>query len=382
MSEGGVAVVGLGVICGLGAGLDALRAGVLAARCALRPLDLFELEACAPVAVAPVAAGEGARTHRLAVAAALEAAASLDLRACPPHRRAVVLGTTTGGIELGEAWLLKRAAGLDPDPTPLRWHPPYTVTQAVAEALDARGPRLTLSTACSSGANALLVAQDLLHQGEADVVFAGGAEGLARTTYQGFANLRLMSSTPCRPFDADRDGLSLGEAGAILALARPTSPWAPKAWLLGGACTCDAHHITAPAPDGAAVIAALRGALARAELAPSRIAYINAHATATPANDAVEASALRAVFGDGVAVSGSKSALGHTLGAAGALEAVLCALAVSEGLRPATLNTRRPAPGAPSGLILGQPQRAATPYALSTSFAFGGNNAALIFGSV
>lgn len=377
-----IAITGLGATCALGVGVPALLSGLRAGRSGLRTLERFDpggLPRC-PVGEAELPAGEGAPTHRLAVVAAREAALDADLAGVDPDRVAVVVGTTTGGIALSEAWYLAGRDGAPPAPDPLRWHPASTVSRVVAEAVGARGPRYTLSTACSSGANALLVGADLLRTGAVDAVVAGGAEGLCRVTYTGFSVLRLMSARPCRPFDVERDGLNLGEAAAFLVLRRAEDVQAGHARLVGAACTCDAHHMTAPAPDGASVVAAIRGAIAQAGLTPADIAYVNAHATATPANDGAEARALRSVFGRAMPpVSASKSFLGHTLGAAGAIEAVVSVLSAREGLLPATLHTRVPEDDAPPDIVAGAPRRADVPYVLSTAFAFGGNDAALVF---
>ncbi len=375
-----VAIAGLGATCALGAGVDALLEGLRAGRSGLKPLSILDpgdLIRC-PVGEAPVPSGPGTRTHRLAVAAAREAWAKAGLSVAP-ERIAVVVGTTTGGIEGSEAWYLAGLRGEARDDSALATHAASTVSHAVAEAIGAEGPRLTLSTACSSGANALLVGADLLAAGECDAVVAGGAEGLTRITYTGFNSLRLMASTPCRPFGLGREGLNLGEAGAFLVLQREGDAGPRHGHLLGGAITCDAWHMTAPAPSGESVVAALREALDRASVEASAIDYINAHATATPANDTAEAAALRAVFEALPPVSASKSFLGHTLGAAGAIEAVITVLALREGLLPFTANTTQTEPGAPEDLVA-EPRAAALSHALSTNFAFGGNNAALVFG--
>ncbi|MCB9727716.1 MAG: beta-ketoacyl-[acyl-carrier-protein] synthase family protein [Deltaproteobacteria bacterium] len=384
-----IAVTGLGAVSALGPDLASLLHGLRTGRSGLAPptrLDLGDLPArpVGEVGSLPGDPGEGGATHRLALAAAREAwrdaAATGD-----PARIAVVMGTTTGGIGESERWYLATRAGVAADPSALRHHAVCTVTAAVARAVGATGPTMTLSTACSSGANALTVAADLLRSGAVDRVVAGGADALCLTTYAGFSSLRLMSEHPCRPFDRDRDGLSLGEGAACLVLEREPDARARgariHALLLGSAVSCDAHHMTAPAPDGHAVHAALIGALAEAGVAPSEVGYVNAHGTATPANDEAEARALERVFGaSGPPVSASKSFLGHTLGAAGALEAVITVLALREGLLPATLGTEHPGPDAPRDLVLGAPREAAIRVALSTSFAFGGNNAVLVFG--
>jgi len=307
----------------------------------------------------------------LAVAAAREAVAGLDLPA--PERIAVLLGTTTGGIEDSAAWYQAHRSGLRADPTVLRRHAASTVTTAVANAIGATGPRLTLSTACSSGANAIALGADLLAAGEADLVIAGGADGLCPLTLDGFSALRLVSDEPCRPFDPERNGLNLGEGAAFVAMGMGS----PLAWLSGSACSCDAFHMTAPATDGVAVERAISDALARAGLDPSHIDAINAHGTATRANDHAEAAVFETIFGRAIPpVSATKSFLGHCLGAAGAIEAVLSVLALREQLLPRTANTQRSETGL--DLVLDAPRSARLRHLLSTSFAFGGNNAVLV----
>lgn len=388
-SRGGIAVTGLGAVSALGPDVAAMLDGLRAGRSGLRApsrLQLGDLSArpVGEVERLPGDPEDGSATHRLAVAAAREAWQSARPRAAP-ERVAVIMGTTTGGIAASERWYLDHLAQQPSAPSVLRAHAAFTVTQATARAVGARGPTMTLSTACSSGANALTVGADLLRQGSVDVVVAGGADALCLTTYAGFSSLRLMSDAPCRPFDRGRDGLNLGEGAGCLVLEREADAQARgatiHALLLGSAISCDAHHMTAPAPDGEAVFNALTEALAQAGVSPAEVDYINAHGTATPANDEAEARALRRVFGAaGPPVSASKSFLGHTLGAAGALEAVVTVLALREGLLPATLNTDSPEDEAPADLVLGGPRSSSIRVAVSTSFAFGGNNAVLVFG--
>ena len=381
-----IAICGLGAVCSVGANTDELRASLRAGRPGLRPMSRVAIDGLAARPVGEVLAlpgrpEDGTATHRLAVAAAREAVRALP--PAPPERVAVVFGTTTGGIGGSERWYLAHLAGRAEPTDALRRHAASTVSHAVADAVGAAGPRLTLSTACSSGANALLLGADMLRAGDVDRVVAGGADSLTWITVAGFSSLRLMADSPCRPFGVDRAGLNLGEAGAALVLERGSDLRArggrALAWLAGAGCTCDAHHMTAPAPDGARVVAAIRDALRAADLDSSDIDYVNAHGTATPTNDIAEARALRQVFGsDMPPVSASKSFLGHTLGAAGAIEAVISVLTLHDGVLPATLNTREPDPEAPPDLVL-EPGRRADPAAvLSTSFAFGGNNAALV----
>lgn len=387
--RGAIAVTGLGAVSALGPDVAAMLDGLWTGRSGLRAPARLELDDLPPRPVGEVSElpGDpktGPATHRLAVAAAREAWHSAQPPAAP-ERVAVIMGTTTGGIAASERWYLDHLAQRASDASALTTHAAATVTEFVARALGARGPTMTLSTACSSGANALTVGADMLRAGLVDVVLAGGADALCLTTYAGFSSLRLMSDAPCRPFDRRRDGLNLGEGAGCLVLEREVDARARGARIhalfLGSAISCDAHHMTAPAPDGGAVFNALSEALAEAGVTPAEVDYINAHGTATPANDEAEARALRRVFGRrGPPVSASKSFLGHTLGAAGALEAVITVLSLREGLLPATLNTDSPEDEAPADLVLGGPRSASIRVAVSTSFAFGGNNAVLVFG--
>lgn len=380
-----IAVTGLGAVTAVGRDVSALRAAIVTGRTAMGPLTRFEgggFPVC-EVGEVPGDRSQGTVTHRLAIAAALEAvrASGVDI-AAQRERVAVICGTTTGGIAFSEVWFLHKLAGLKADPNALRHHPAGSVTDGVAQALGAGGPRLTISTACSSGANAILMGADLLRAGECDVAVCGGADALTLMTYYGFRSLKLMSPVPCTPFGRDRHGLSLGEAGAFVVLERGDAARArgraPHAWLTGGACTCDAFHMTTPAQDGQRVAAAIRQALG--ELDPAAIGYVNAHGTGTAANDITEARALRSVLGPQLPpVSSTKSWHGHTLGAAGALEAIITVIAVEDGVLPATLNTTLADDEAPRDRVSEPGRRAEIAHALSTAFAFGGNNTALRF---
>lgn len=384
-----IMVTGLGVHCAVADDPEQLVAAARAGRTGIRPLARFSTRelGAPPVAEVPRLPGpEDGRpaTHRLAIAAAAQALAAAELpKATDPARIALVLGTTTGGIGNSETWFMRKLAGDTAPPELLYDHPAITVAHAAGDAVGARGPRLALSTACSSGANAMITGADLLRAGLADVVLAGGADGLCQLPFFGFNSLRLLSDAPCRPFDEARKGLNLGEAGAFLVLEREADAkrrGAPRlAELAGGATTCDAHHMTAPAPQGEHVVRAMQLALQEAGLGPEQVTYVNAHGTATPANDAAEAKALARLFAGRVPpTSSSKSFLGHTLGAAGALEALICVLAVQRGLLFPTVGTETPLEGAPEDLVLGVGRDADVPVAMSNAFAFGGNNAVLV----
>ncbi|WP_456268062.1 beta-ketoacyl-ACP synthase [Kushneria sp. AK178] len=318
------------------------------------------------------------RNNRL-IATALKALGSpLDeaLTRYAPHRIAVVMGTSTSGISETEAAIARTGPGNDFDE-----HYRYAHQELGAPAhfirahLGLAGPAWTISTACSSGARALSAARRLLRSGQADAVIAGGADTLCHLTIHGFDALGAISDTPCQPFTAERGGINIGEAAALFVVTRE----AGGVQLTGYGESSDAHHISAPAPDGVGAIAAIRQALAMAGRTPGDIDYLNLHGTATPHNDAMEALALHDVFGSRQPPASSTKALtGHTLGAAGALEAAFCWLALEHGFLPRHVHdqpldeTLMPL-SLVDGNTTGQPR-----VALSNAFAFGGNNAALV----
>jgi len=242
-----------------------------------------------------------------------------------------------------------------------------------------------VSTACSSSAFAIALAAETIRRGEAPIALAIGTDGLCRLTYAGFDALQALDPDRCRPFDRDRQGLSLGEGAAALVLedaahARARGARA-RAALAGWGTATDAHHVTAPHPDGAGALAALAAALGDAGLAPEAVSYVNAHGTGTPQNDAVEVAVLRRVFGrrlPHVPVSSTKSQLGHCLGAAGAIEAVVTVLALDEGIVPPTVSLRTPDPAwADLDLVPNAGRRAPLDVAVTSSYGFGGHNVTL-----
>ena len=241
-------------------------------------------------------------------------------------------------------------------------------------------------TACSSGATAIGYAGDLIRMGAADVVICGGTEPLCRITYAAFNALQAVDPEFCRPFDGDRRGLSLGEGAGILILESLAHARRRRARIYAEMCgwgiSCDAHHMTAPNPDATGAVDAMTAALIDAGVRPEAVDYINAHGTATPANDRMEALAIQHVFGPrtpSIPVSSTKSMIGHTLGAAGAIEAVACVLAIEHGFLPPTIHHRRLDDGVDLDVVPGQSREAAVNTVLSNSFAFGGNNTSLVF---
>jgi 3-oxoacyl-[acyl-carrier-protein] synthase-1/3-oxoacyl-[acyl-carrier-protein] synthase II len=288
---------------------------------------------------------------------------------------AIVLGTTTGGILVSEALLEKGVT----DPAAFRHHGLGTVAEKLARRYGCRGPLITVSTACSSGAVAIALAMALLRRGLARRVLAGGADSLCRLTYFGFKSLQLIDPLGARPLDRERRGMSVAE-GAGMLLLTSDAPGDGALELLGASLSCDAHHATTPHPEGRGALAAMQAALADAGLAASAIDYINLHGTGTLDNDLAEARAIHSLFGERPPpLSSIKGATGHSLAAAGALEAVVAALAVTHGLVPA--NTGLTNVDAQLELNpVTAPLRTPIASVLSNSFGFGGNNAALVIG--
>jgi len=266
---------------------------------------------------------------------------------------------------------------------PLRFHECASSAELCARQIGAQGPCTTLSTACSAGTLAIAAAAELIEQDEADVVLAGASDSLCRLTLHGFGSLLLLDPNGCRPFDAARAGISLGEGAAVLVLEAQAVARArgakPLAGVSGWGASCDAYHATAPQPDGDGALIAMQRALDRAGLPPPAIDYVNAHGTGTPDNDAMEATALRRLFGDRVPpFSSTKRFFGHTLAASGALKAVVCVQALQEQAIPPNpgFETVDPRIGLEPVRAF-RSQRLA--HVLSSSFGFGGSNAALVF---
>jgi 3-oxoacyl-[acyl-carrier-protein] synthase II len=397
-----VVVTGVGTVNPLARSAGAFARALRAGTCAIAPLTLFDPSGYRSRIAAEVPAAEpprflppplrrrASRADVFALLAAAEALADSRLEvAAAPARVGLVLGGTTGGMLRAEACLRARIEGRlrRYRPGPLLGAPIGTSADLVAAAFGIAGPRLTLSTACSSSANALGTALDWLRLGRADAVVAGGTESLCVTIFAGFNALHALSVEPCRPFDRRRDGLSLGEGAAVLVLEREERAarrGAPvHAELLAYGTSADAHHLTAPHPEGTGAVLAMRRALARAGVEPAAIDYVNTHGTGTPLNDAVETAAIKAVFGRAaarLAASSTKAAVGHTLGAAGAIEALATVLALRDGFLPPTVNLEEPDPACDLDFVPRASRPAALRLALSNSYGFGGNNTCLVLG--
>ncbi len=297
------------------------------------------------------------------------------------RRVAVFLGTSTSGLLQTEiAYRHRDSQGALPNsffygPT----QNTYSLAAFVTEALQLQGPSWVVSTACSSSAKVYGNAARLIEAGLIDAAVVGGVDSLCLTTLYGFNSLELLSNDICRPWDAARNGLSIGEAAAFALVEREAAQ--PQGWLLGVGESNDGHHMSTPHPEGAGAIAAMRAALADAGLQAADIDYINLHGTATPSNDMSEDRAVRSVFGTGTPCSSTKGATGHTLGAAGGVEALVALLALEHGLMPAGLNLQTRDADLHMNYLLTN-QRAPLRHVLSNSFGFGGSNASLVLGGV
>jgi 3-oxoacyl-[acyl-carrier-protein] synthase I len=297
------------------------------------------------------------------------------------HRVGVYIGTSTSGILQTELAYRERdaATGALPDWFDYaRTHNTGSVAGFVREALHLRGPAFVVSTACSSGAKVFANARRSIEAGLIDAAVVGGVDSLCLTTLHGFHALELLSGDIARPFDATRNGLSIGEAAAFALLDRTGDAHAVQ--LLGEGETSDGHHMSAPHPEGAGAARAMRLALSNAGLQARDIDYVNLHGTATPSNDSAEDLALTTVFGAGtVPCSSTKGATGHTLGAAGALEALVSMIALREGFVPGGLNRQSPDATLQANYV-DTTRDARLRCVMSNSFGFGGSNASLIFG--
>lgn len=385
-------ITGLGVIAAPGVTVAEVWAAIAAGQTALQPLTLFHSPRYGQIPVGEIrhdlvalgAPVRGSRSDKLAWLAARDAIrdAQLDFSQCG-NRTGVVLGCSVGGSYDSEKFLVTLLKKNRMRPRATRFHECSSPVDAIANDFGCYGPSLAISTACSSGGLAIATAADLIQSGAADVVIAGGTDSLARTTWAGFHSLLLVDSQGCRPFDANRGGMSFGEGAAVLILEAEEHARKRNARIIarltGWGASCDAHHATAPHPEGAGALAAMQSALRRAQLAPADIGYINAHGTGTRDNDVAEGKALKALFGDNVPpFSSTKRFFGHSLASSGAIEAVVCIEALRRQQLPGNPGFQNIDPAI--GLAPVTETRADTfTHVMSNSFGFGGNNAVLIF---
>ncbi len=395
-----VVVTGAGIVTALGLGWETNVAGFREGRCAFRPLTSFdagrqrvkvaaEVDVPQTLPATRLSAREEARLDRAArqlLLAALECwrQSGWEATDCLP----LVLGTTSGGMILGEQYLkqaLAQPGANGGQPTRVTHYQCQQQAMTVMTALGFSGPLTIVANACASGANSIGHAFELIRSGRADQVLTGGYDGLSELVFAGFDSLQALSPTTCRPFDANRDGLGLGEGAAVLALESLESARRRDAAILGelvgyGVAT-DCHHLTQPHPEGEAAWRSMSEACRVARLPPEKIDYVNAHGTGTTHNDAAEACAINRWAGGHAAtlgVSSTKAGIGHLLGAAGSVEAVICLMALQGRWLPPTVTTEKVDPLCRFEFIT-RPRDARVEFALTNSFGFGGANASLIF---
>jgi len=332
------------------------------------------------------------RADLMALAATIEALTDARLFPLPDGLRedtGVVLGVGSGGKLEGEDFYgnYLRNHGRHACFSRLVSLCPAASADHITTHFDIRGPKTTFMTACSSGATAIGFARDLIERQAAVIIIAGGVEPLCRTTYASFNALQAVDAEYCRPFDRNRQGLSLGEASAIMILESLTHARKRGARIhgevLGYGITCDAYHMTTPDVNASGAVRCIEAALTDAGISAKAVDYINAHGTGTPANDSMETRALKEVFGKRayrIPVSSTKSMTGHTLGASGALEAIVSILAIRQGFIPPTIHYHEPDPECDLDYVTTGARPVAPDIVLSNSFAFGGNNTTLLLG--
>jgi 3-oxoacyl-[acyl-carrier-protein] synthase-1 len=382
----------------LGTGLQAHADSLLAQRCGLRRCDFETVQLDTYVGETdrvdrerlPAALARfESRNNRLAQLALTQiefrSAVADSVRRYGAGRIGVFLGTSTSGMLDTELAYRARDPVTGLLPASLDYagsHNFYSAAAFTRALLGLEGPAAVVSTACSSSAKVFGMAARMIGLGLIEAAIVGGVDSLCLTTLYGFHSLQLTSSTPCRPFDAHRDGISVGEAAAFVLLDGDAHAGSHAGvGLLGIGESSDAYHLSTPHPEGLGARLAMQAALRAAALEPSQIDYINLHGTGTVSNDTAEGRAVAAVFGNTTRCSSTKGATGHTLGAAGALEAVICALAIQHGFMPGGVNCQELDPGCTIDYIRRneplRPQRV-----LSNSFGFGGSNCSLVFGAL
>ncbi len=382
MREPAVAIAGCGAISAVGCGLDPLRAALQGNLSGLRSSPKFNsprFQSSIVGSALPTDGHSDDPAWLLALEAATQArhAAQTILSRLPAGRLGLVLSTTKANITA-----LERLTDSRPCAAAAQRHlQAQFLATDLAAAMSARGPVQTVSVACVSGLVAIQQGRRLIQRGDADAVLVVGVDALSEFVVAGFTALKALDPSGCRPFDAARCGLSPGEAGAAIVLARADLIPAPAIKILGYGGSNDANHLTGPSRDGSGLAQAIRAALSAATLPPSAIDYVHAHGTGTNYNDAMESLALRTVFGDATPpVSGSKGMLGHTLGAAGVIETILCVLALANNFLPGTPRLGAADPAAPASLVSSPRPNIRLKHVLKLNTGFGGMNGALILG--
>lgn len=392
-------ITGIGVVSSVGIGKDKYWNSLENARCGIGQVTIFDTFCYVGKLGAEVREFKPfkyfterelqrlSRCDQFGLVAAYEAIedSRLDLNALKKDRLSVIIGSGSGGLLSGEKFKKQVFNGKKPKPSLLISFMSAAFTDILALKVGSQGFRATISTACSSSNTAIGMAGEIIKKGMADVVITGGSESLSEVTFSGFNSLRSVDEVPCRPFDRDRKGISLGEGAAIFvvedyesAINRGMQPYAE---ICGYGLSSDAYHVTAPAPNGEGIAYAIKSAIRSSGIYIEDIDYINAHGTGTLANDFAETNAIKLVFGGKaykVPVSSTKSMIGHCLGAAGALEAAASIMALVEGIIPPTINHVNNDSECDLDYVPQKARNKDVNFVLSNSLAFGGNNTALV----
>ena len=395
-----VVITGLGLVTPIGAGRELFWRNLTAGTNGIGPVESFDTSAF-PVHIGaevkdfdpagyvrerePETLGRGSQLAVAAARMALEDS-GIDVAARDRWRIGVSMGTTSGEPIMVELYNdARKAGGVASVPADILPKYPCNVIPAnIAIEFDLHGPCLMIPTACAAGNYAIGNGFDMIRTGRTDLMLAGGADSFSRITYMGFARLGAIAPERCQPFDKNRKGMVPGEGAAVLvleplddALARGATIYAE---VLGYGVSCDSHHMTAAHPQGDGAIRAMAMALKESGKTPGDVDYISAHGTGTPTNDRVEAIAVRTLFGEHapkVPMSSIKSMIGHTMGAASAIEAVACSLAIHTGMIPPTMNFEEPDEGSDLDYVPNQARHTDLRIVLNNAYAFGGNNASL-----
>jgi len=386
MFDDAVAVTAFGAVTALGAGVEALWQGLLEGRQPFSKVRAFGVNGCRAelagevTAHVPLVASD--RSVGLAVMAANEALRAAPLQVASP-RVGLIVGSAGAGTAVLEQHLLDEATA------PAEFWRRYQkrwLADSIAQALFIGGPRTVVNTACSSSAVAIALGVEWLRAGDCDAVLALGTDELGRFTYTGFHALRAMDPVPCKPFDRNRAGLTMGEGAGCLVLQRARdakrSGAHVRGWVCGVGLACDAHHLTAPDPEGRGAARALGLALAAAKLEPAQVGFVNAHGTGTQLNDAAEVASLERALGARVVdcpVHSIKATTGHCMGAAGAIEAIVTLRSLETGFVPPTAGLMDCEFDGRIHCVKDRPMSVTATHAVSTNFGFGGNDAALVF---
>lgn len=388
-----VAVVATGVVSPLGMGREVTIQALRAARDCILPVHSFPVDQCRCQTAGQVdsewlktASPNDRLSRRLHPASRMLIAALEELFAQAPEFQPelTIVGTTSGGMSFGERYYRAlHGGGSQPRHEP-EWIANYPPQKPLIDALELFGlttPCQVVANACASGTNAIGHAFECIRSGRYNRVLAGGYDALSELVFVGFDSLQASTPEKCRPFDAARSGMVLGEGAALLALENLVQAKARGAEIMAEICgygmSTDNHHLTQPHPSGIGPRQAMERALRSASVGPEAIGYVNAHGTATPFNDAAEGKAIAELFGR-VAVSSTKSMMGHSLGAAGAIEAVFTILALRNGFLPANINYRVSDSGIDLDIVANQVRQAGPMLTLSNSFGFGGTNASIV----